>query len=502
MCAQRGERGLVGQVPGAHFDHIARLQPEVRSGQTYRPAQQHAARDDEQRRHRDLRDDEPMTEPRRPPVRRGAMRRDRSGAAGGVEGGQGAEQDGSTDTRRDQRRQHARVGGHGQQPDQVGHRRGQGGVHRADACIERDPSQREARQAGDERQQQAFDKELPDDAAARCAQRQADGDLALSHGGAREHQAGEVRGGRQQHEAERDRQRRQGEEHVERQRDRRRGRLEDGHHGLRFRRIARRCALRPGQYRRPGGAFGLRGAEASDDFQPLRLFGPEQARPLFERRQQCQRRPEVAGEHVQADEAFGSDADNLDVDAADLQLLADRCQVAVKVAHPPGVAEDDDRLAPGGRAVGGLQHASAEGRDAEQGEVVARDQLAHGRPPVDTCRQPRHGDVGLGEYGGHVAAEPLCLRPRKPVEKASAVLPGRLVQRSGITHRRGRDHVGVEKRVGGCVEAERHGERPNDGQRDRWRTLEDAEREADVSPERLEAHTRLRRLGACRCCSS
>jgi hypothetical protein len=182
MRAQRGERGLVGLVPGAHFDDIARLQPEVRCGQTYRPAQQYAARDDEQRRHRDLRDDQPMPEPRRPPVGRGAMRGDRSGVADGVEGGQGAEQDGSIDPRRYQRRQHVRVGDHGQQPDIVGHRRGQGGVHRADAGIERDPSQREARQAGDERQQQAFDKELPDDAAARCAQRQADGDLALSHG--------------------------------------------------------------------------------------------------------------------------------------------------------------------------------------------------------------------------------------------------------------------------------------------------------------------------------
>ena len=56
------------------------------------------------------------------------------------------------------------------------------------------------------------------------------------------------------------------------------------------------------------------------------------------------------------------------------------------------------------------------------------------------------------------------------------------VQRSGIVHGRGLDHVGVEKRVGGCVEAERHGQRPNDSQRDRWRTLEDAEREPDVSP--------------------
>ena len=407
-----------------------------------------------------------------------------------------------TDTRRDQRRQHARVGDHGQQPDIVGHHRGQGGVHRADACIERDPSQREARQAGDERQQQAFDKELPDDAAARCAQRQADGDLALSHSGAREHQAGEVRGGRQQHEAERDHQRREGEEHLERQRDRRRCRLEDGHHGLRLRRMARRCTLRPGQYRRPGGAFGLRGAEASDHFEPLRLFGPEEARPLFERGLQRQRRPEVAGEQVQADEAFGSDADNLDVDAANLQLPTDRCRVAAKEPHPRGVAEDDDGLAPGGLAVRWSQHASTEGRDAEQGEVVARDQLAHGRPPVDARQQLPHRDVRLGEDAGHVAAEPRGLRPREPMDKASAVLPGRLIQRSGIMHGGRLDDVDVEKRVGDCVEAERHGERPNDGQSDRWRTLEDAEREADVSPERLKAHTRLRRLRACRCCSS
>ena len=249
-------------------------------------------------------------------------------------------------------------------------------------------------------------------------------------------------------------------------------------------------------------AFGLRGAEASDHFEPLRLFGPEEARPLFERGQQRQRRPEVAGEQVQADEAFGSDADNLDVDAANLQLLTDRCRVAAKEPHPRGVAEDDDRLAPGGLAVRWSQHASTEGRDAEQGEVVARDQLAHGRPPVDARQQLRHGDVRLGEDAGHVAAEPRGLRPREPMEKASAVLPGRLIQRSGIMHGGRLDDVGVEKRVGGCVEAERHGQRPNNGQSDRWRTLEDAEREPDVSPERLKAHTRLRRLSACRCFSS
>jgi hypothetical protein len=77
-----------------------------------------------------------MTESRRPPVGRGAMRGDRSGVAGGVEGGQGAEQDGGPDTRGDQRRQHPRVGDHEQQPDIVGHHRGHGGEHCADACIE------------------------------------------------------------------------------------------------------------------------------------------------------------------------------------------------------------------------------------------------------------------------------------------------------------------------------------------------------------------------------
>ena len=79
------------------------------------------------------------------------------------------------------------------------------------------------------------------------------------------------------------------------------------------------------------------------------------------------------------------------------------------------------------------------------------------------------------------------------MEEASAVLPGREVQRAGIAHGRGLDDVGVEERVRGRVEAERHGQRPDNGQSDRWRTLEDAEREPDVSPERLKAHARLRR---------
>jgi hypothetical protein len=77
------------------------------------------------------------------------------------------------------------------------------------------------------------------------------------------------------------------------------------------------------------------------------------------------------------------------------------------------------------------------------------------------------------------------------MEKSAAVLPGRLIQRSGIMHGGRLDDVGVEKRVGGCVEAERHGQRPNNRQGDRRRPLEDAEGEPDVSPKRLEAHTRL-----------
>ena len=58
----------------------------------------------------------------------------------------------------------------------------------------------------------------------------------------------------------------------------------------------------------------------------------------------------------------------------------------------------------------------------------------------------------------------------------------RLIQRSGIMHGGRRDDVGVEKRIGCGVDAERHGQRPENGQSYRWRTLEDAEGEPDVLP--------------------
>ena len=59
--------------------------------------------------------------------------------------------------------------------------------------------QRDAERCSAEREQSAFDEQLPQHTAARCAKRHADGHLTLTRVGAGEHQVGQIGAGDEQH---------------------------------------------------------------------------------------------------------------------------------------------------------------------------------------------------------------------------------------------------------------------------------------------------------------
>ena len=83
---------------------------------------------------------------------------------------------------------------------------------------ERPRRQREAGRAGQHGDQQPLGQELPDDASAAGAERQAHGDLALPGDGAREHDVRHVGARRDEHEHERGEHRGEDREELERQR--------------------------------------------------------------------------------------------------------------------------------------------------------------------------------------------------------------------------------------------------------------------------------------------
>ena len=142
--------------------------------------------------------------------------------------------------------------------------------------------------ARDQREQQAFGEQLPDDAAPRRANRQPDADLALAGDPAREQQVGDVRAPDHQDQAERKKERHEQQHRVGRQRDRALPRFEHEaraaarrnvrphaarvpHEELRERLVARQTGLQPaddveadGSLRVPAGRGGTgQGARAA-----------------------------------------------------------------------------------------------------------------------------------------------------------------------------------------------------------------------------------------------
>ena len=112
---------------------------------------------------------------------------------GAAHGGDGAEDDAGERGHDRGEEQHSPVGDDGEMDGVLA------GVERRDEQPAEGLRQRDAERCSAEREQAAFDEQLPQHAAARCAEGHADGHLTLPRAGAGEHQVGEVGAGDEQH---------------------------------------------------------------------------------------------------------------------------------------------------------------------------------------------------------------------------------------------------------------------------------------------------------------
>ena len=222
--------------------------------------------------------------------------------------------------------------------------------------------------ADDERKQQAFREQLPDNAAPRRANRQADANLPLAGDPAREEQVGHVRAGDHQNQAECKKERHERQHGLGRLRDRPQPRFEHEargrplagtfsrmpgvpHEELRERLIARHTRLQP-----------------PDNVEAAGLFASLLAAAEFAK--QGERRPEVGRSDRESSKAFGHHADDVESRAVHQDGAVEYAGIARKMQGPGAMAEHDDATSTGlvvrwcERAPKGGAHAEHAGRSS------------------------------------------------------------------------------------------------------------------------------------------
>jgi hypothetical protein len=359
--------------------------------QVLEAANEQAGPEQQQETQGDLRRDQPLAEQQRPagPGDRthGVLERRPRIRTAGLQCRQQAEHDAGEHGERDGEGEDAEVrgGGDEQRCSLVGHQ-----------CQQRSRQHRRQAEAGDpsdQREDQAFDQELPYQLAARGAERQAHGDLLLPHEAARDQQVGDVGAGDQQdqtHHRHQDDQRRR-EIVAEPGESKRRG-FDDqvsGHEPFagvwrplfrprqrhlvltdlqeqplqrRLRRGDRVSGLEPGEHLHPSRA-------AVVHVHPIPLG--RHHRFHLDRHADLRRL-----RRIEAGESPRRHADDRHRVVVHQDLLTDDGAVAAEAVDPVVVAEHDDRMPAIHLIVFlGVEHPPEGRSDAEHREVVARDEL-------------------------------------------------------------------------------------------------------------------------------
>lgn len=231
----------------------------------------------------------------------------------------------------------------GSDPHQRRQRRRQRIEQQDDACAKCPQRQNQTGNAGHHGDEQSFGQQLPDDAAAAGAQRQTDGDLAIPRKSARQHDVRHVGARRDQNQNESRKDRRQGRQHLERQRVGCRVGLKVRSH------VAGGVGLlrHPGHERRERGLRAFSGhvrAKTDADLQPARL---RQELGRGKRSVGRERDPDITRELVEPGELGREDAHDGESAAVQIQLAADDRRIAAEQPRPCLMA-DHDRVA--GRA--------------------------------------------------------------------------------------------------------------------------------------------------------
>jgi hypothetical protein len=324
------------------------------------------------------------------------------------------------------------------------------------------------------RDQQRFDEQLRHDAAAACAEREAQRELARARGGAGEHQVGDVETDQDQH--------RDGQpaEDCQRLRERPGQRLTaarrvDQHHARRLRTGA--SDVEPRHERLPSRINLLTGRFARH----ARLHARDDAEPPFARILQARRAHHLdLHRHRHADIARGAELQTLKLrrrDADDRervivhgQRAADDARIAAEAALPIAMTDDHDRMSARHAVVVWRQHAAEFRREAEHFEVVARYQFA-ADTLRDTAGRLRGFHIRCEATRGHDTVDRLEVA-QLAIERIGEARtePPRIIgaaeehQRCRIVHRHHLHHHGVHEAENGGVGANADGDREDGGE--------------------------------------
>ena len=346
------------------------LKPESIDAASLQRADEEAGGDEQQQRHRHLRGDEPLAQPAALAIRRGVrpVQRRRERHARGAQGRQEREEDGA-----ERREQHGE-GDHARVELKIERdRHGQARLERREQTDER-PPERQAGEAGGEREDQPFDQQLLQDPPPRRSEREARRDLAPPFDRTREQDAGDVAARDQEHEAGQDSEHR--DEADERQDRRRRHALRVGDVDAPARHAVVTLRRQVGVHdalqlvaRLPRRGAGL---EPADRRHPHRVVHRQRRAVArvhvhFHRH----RHPEIGADDRGAGEAGLGDADHRVGSVVEADGLAEHVRAGGEAPAPELVAQDDDGMRVGSAVLVGQEEASGGGTRADDLEEVA-----------------------------------------------------------------------------------------------------------------------------------
>ena len=344
------------------------------------------------------------------------------------------------------------------------------------------PGEHQADGAAGDGEEQRFGQHQPRQPGPAGAERHAQGQLALPRHAASDQQVGDVGAGDQQH-AERHRHQ-QPQRQVERLAQHARP-LRRRQHGQAARQERAPRVRRGGVESRVGGLVreqrrverieaGAQRVDRRAVGEPAEDLHPAEAAALeLQPRRTHLRLHRERHEHLgrrqqlEAVEAARGHADHGQRMAVDDDGLADHVAVAGEAALPVVVAQHRDRRAARRDVVAGREQPARRRREPEDGEVVARDQLAldalgaAGVP--DVKREPRPAEQPVD--AGHAIAEIAIHRPRqlRPVAQAAAVgfgaLRRQLHELAGPRHRQTAQRDLIEQREDRGAGADAEGDR-------------------------------------------
>ncbi len=239
---------------------------------------------------------------------------------------------------------------------------------------------RHADERARQRDQQALDEQQADDSETARADREADADLALPRGRAREEQVGRVAAyGEQEQQHDRLQQREGPGEHALRAARRLpEGQRFGAHPAVRLRIETREIAHRGVELRLRRVAADAVGEAAEHRVAAQRTI-VELRRSREQLRRHRRRRPHVEVEPEDRPlESRGRDADHREHAIVDAHRAADNRRIAAEPRLPVVVPDDEHRLAAGTRDLVGADQTAERGAQPERAEIIAGDEQAVG----------------------------------------------------------------------------------------------------------------------------